>query len=117
MRVLVCGDGLAALRTEKYDFVARRGLFDFSDIDDRVIHADAADKGCVAATDENGKVIAEAAVEAVGISSGEKGETHGMRRDEGAVVSDGCTGGDGAEADDAGLPSENRLEESASFSD
>jgi hypothetical protein len=108
--VIECGDGLAPLRAEHDDFVSGLDSGDFGDIEDSLIHADAAHDWCALTAHKQGETVAEPAIEAISVSGGDKCETHGLGGDEGAVVADGGSRWDIAHGDDPGLPGEYRSE-------
>src|ERR1700677_2828549 len=74
------------------------------DVDHDLVHGDAAEDGAAPAADEDFRTLAgKAALVAIGITHGERGDAHGLRRDEGAAVADAVAGGDLADEGDAGL--------------
>ena len=73
--------------------------------------------GRTLAADKQAEVIAELAIEAVGISRGDKRETHGLGGDEGSVVADDGAGRDGSHADDLRFPTEHGSQFAASLAE
>ncbi len=108
--VLFGRDRLGVLVTQKNGFVVRGGVGDIGDVDDSLVHGDAADDGGAVSADEDRAAIGEGAAEAVRVTDSEEGDLHGFGGDEGAVVADLISGSQSAKADDAGFPGEYRFE-------
>ena len=102
-----------ALGSENDDFVAGFDAGNLGHVEDRVVHADAADQRRALAADQKAEAVAEAAVEAVGVAGGDKRDAHGLGGHKGSVVADDGAGGNGADAHDRGLPGEHRLQVAA----